>query len=46
MTEQRDFAIVVGVDGSPSSRDALRWAVRQAHLTNGRITAVMSWELP
>ncbi|SDZ17823.1 Nucleotide-binding universal stress protein, UspA family [Saccharopolyspora shandongensis] len=46
MSEQRDYAIVVGVDGSPSSRVALRWAVRQAHLTNGLVTAVMSWELP
>ena len=26
---QREL-IVVGVDGSPSSRDALRWAVREA----------------
>ncbi len=27
--------VVVGVDGSPSSRQALRWAVRQATLTGG-----------
>ena len=38
--------IVVGVDGSPSSRTALRWAVRQANLTNGTIDAVMAWETP
>jgi nucleotide-binding universal stress UspA family protein len=38
--------IVVGVDGSPSSRTALRWAVRQANLTNGTIDAVMAWEIP
>src|SRR5580658_396636 len=38
--------IVVGVDGSPSSRTALRWAVRQANLTNGTVDAVMAWEIP
>ena len=38
--------IVVGVDGSPSSRTALRWAVRQAVLTNGTVDAVMAWEIP
>ena len=38
--------IVVGVDGSPSSRAALRWAVRQAVLTGGTVDAVMSWQVP
>jgi len=38
--------IVVGVDGSPSSRTALRWAVRQAALTGGRVDAVMAWQVP
>jgi len=38
--------IVVGVDGSASSRTALRWAVRQANLTNGTVDAVMAWEIP
>jgi nucleotide-binding universal stress UspA family protein len=38
--------IVVGVDGSPSSRMALRWAVRQANLTNGTVDAVMAWGIP
>ena len=38
--------IVVGVDGSASSRAALRWAVRQAHLTGGTIDAVIAWEMP
>ncbi|HEV7188870.1 MAG TPA: universal stress protein [Blastococcus sp.] len=38
--------IVVGVDGSESSADALRWAVTQARLTGAEVTAVMSWELP
>jgi nucleotide-binding universal stress UspA family protein len=38
--------IVVGVDGSESSRDALRWAARQAQLTGGRLEVVTTWELP
>jgi nucleotide-binding universal stress UspA family protein len=38
--------IVVGVDGSPTSRAALRWAVRQAKFTNGTVEAVISWEIP
>lgn len=38
--------IVVGVDGSPSSNEALSWAVRQAELTHGEISAVTAWEYP
>jgi nucleotide-binding universal stress UspA family protein len=38
--------IVVGVDGSPSSRAALRWSVRQATLTGGTVDAVIAWEIP
>jgi nucleotide-binding universal stress UspA family protein len=38
--------IVVGVDGSASSRAALRWAVRQARITGGSVDAVIAWELP
>src|ERR1039458_3618642 len=38
--------IVVGVDGSPSSQEALRWAVRQAGLTGGTVDAVMAWAYP
>ena len=38
--------IVAGVDGSPSSRAALRWAVRQARLTGGTVDAVMAWHIP
>jgi nucleotide-binding universal stress UspA family protein len=36
--------IVVGVDGSKHSKEALRWAVRQATLVGGRVHAIMSWE--
>jgi nucleotide-binding universal stress UspA family protein len=38
--------IVAGVDGSPSSLDALAWAVRQAGLTGGTVRAVMAWQYP
>lgn len=38
--------IVVGVDGSASSRDALRWAARQARLTGADLHAVCAWNLP
>ena len=38
--------IVVGVDGSPSSKGALRWAVHQAQLTASAVEAVTAWEYP
>ena len=38
--------IVVGVDGSPASVDALRWAARQAELTGAAVEAVISWDYP
>ncbi len=38
--------IVVGVDGSPSSRAALRWAVRQATFTGGTVDAIIAWQVP
>jgi len=38
--------IVVGVDGSEQSRQALRWAARQAELTGGRLEVLTTWELP
>lgn len=38
--------IVVGVDGSPPSVQALHWAVRQAGLTGDTLEAVISWEYP
>ncbi|MEV5537193.1 universal stress protein [Saccharopolyspora shandongensis] len=46
MSEQSSYSIVVGVDGSPSSKDALRWAVHQARRADGRIDAVMVWDTP
>jgi nucleotide-binding universal stress UspA family protein len=38
--------IVVGVDGSSSSKAALRWAVGQAHLTGAIVDAVTAWQMP
>ena len=38
--------IVVGVDGSPSSEEALRWAIGQARLTGQPVDAVTSWSIP
>ena len=35
--------IVVGVDGSASSEQALRWALRQAELTGATVEAVIAW---
>jgi len=41
-----DRRIVVGVGGSPSSREALRWAIRQAVLTGSVVDAVIAWRDP
>jgi nucleotide-binding universal stress UspA family protein len=38
--------IVAGIDGSPSSRAALHWAVNQARLTGGTVDAVIAWQIP
>ncbi|MER7842222.1 universal stress protein [Streptomyces sp. NPDC096040] len=37
--------VVVGVDGSPASYAALRWAVRYAGLVGGTVEAIAAWEL-
>ena len=36
--------IVVGVDGSDSSKAALAWAVKQARYTGATVEAVTAWE--
>jgi nucleotide-binding universal stress UspA family protein len=38
--------IVVGVDGSEGSKNALRWAARQARYTGATLEAVIGWEFP
>ena len=38
--------IVVGIDGSECSKEALRWAVRQAKFTGAALEAVMAWQYP
>lgn len=38
--------IVVGIDGSPSSLDALRWALRQARLAGDVVEVVSAWRAP
>jgi nucleotide-binding universal stress UspA family protein len=37
--------IVVGVDGSPVSRDALRWAAEEAELRDCRLEVVYGWQV-
>ena len=38
--------VVVGVDGSPASYEALRWAVRYGRLVAATVDAVAAYELP
>jgi nucleotide-binding universal stress UspA family protein len=42
----RSERIVVGVDGSPSSRAATSWAVTEAQLRGATVQAVHAWEVP
>ena len=46
MAEEQGGRIVVGVDGSESSKAALAWAVRQAALTGAEVDAVCAWQIP
>ncbi|MDQ2846368.1 MAG: universal stress protein [Actinomycetota bacterium] len=45
MTQPQE-RIVVGVDGSSASIDALKWAIRQASLTGAVMEAVIGWQYP
>lgn len=38
--------ILVGVDGSPGSRTALRWAITEAALRGASIDALITWQTP
>lgn len=44
MSQNTEPLIVVGVDGSNHSKQALRWAAAQAKAIGGRVHAVMGWE--
>jgi nucleotide-binding universal stress UspA family protein len=44
--DANDRRIVVGVDGSQHSRDALRWAAHFARVFGARLDAVTAWEYP
>ena len=46
MSASQEPRIVVGVDGSPSSIQALEWAIGQAALTGASIEAVIAWHYP
>lgn len=50
MSEQKSAdgarRIVAGVDGSPSSIEALKWALKQAELTDATVEAVSAWHFP
>lgn len=43
-TEQPESRVVVGVDGSESSRQALRWAAFLATATSSTVQAVTAWQ--
>jgi nucleotide-binding universal stress UspA family protein len=40
------FKAVVGMDGSPHSAAALRWALAEAAEHSGEVTAVLAWQPP
>lgn len=46
MAGTNSFVIVVGVDGSDNSQDALMWAVEEARQRNGQIRLVTAWSKP
>jgi nucleotide-binding universal stress UspA family protein len=42
----QDRRIVVGVDNSAGSAEALRWAIAHARLTGAAVEAVTAWQVP
>ena len=38
--------VIVGVDGSAESREALRWALEEARLRGATVRAVYAWRDP
>ncbi|WP_329403849.1 universal stress protein [Streptomyces melanogenes] len=45
-TSSGDRRVVVGVDGSEASYEALRWAVRHARLIRATVEAVAAYDVP
>lgn len=45
-SERASGEIVIGVDGSPQSRQALRWGAHLARTFGAPITVVTAWEYP
>lgn len=46
MTDNTVERIIVGVDGSETSRRALRWAVEEARLRQASLEVVLAWHPP
>jgi nucleotide-binding universal stress UspA family protein len=47
VTDQRpEPLVVVGVDGSDSSKAALRWAAQFATITGGHVDVITAWHIP
>jgi nucleotide-binding universal stress UspA family protein len=44
--EQAMSAVIVGVDGSPGSVAALKYAIEEARLRDAALTAVTAWSVP
>jgi nucleotide-binding universal stress UspA family protein len=40
------YKVIAGVDGSPHSAAALRWALSDAAKHGGEVTAVLAWQMP
>ncbi len=45
-SEASSARIVIGIDGSAASIDALDWAGRQASLTHSTLEIIMTWDWP
>jgi nucleotide-binding universal stress UspA family protein len=44
--EHKGELVVVGMDGSPSSKEAIRWAADQAQRTGARLEILTAWDWP
>lgn len=45
MVTSSPYTVLVGVDGSQPSQEALRWALWHARLATGRVLAIQTWEI-